>query len=306
MSAPVIVRSNYSDLFGSSMLPVLEEMFKSEWEQHPSRRSQLFKEVKTDRDIYQSSEMHDLALFNAIAEGTDYSYVRPRQGASKTLTISKYGLGFSISKEAVEDGKFDMIADSVKRLAKSARESQEIQAMDIFNNGFSSVTTADGVALFSASHTLPSGGTIRNILSSAADLSQSSLDTMLKDFETQFVGDSGIIYNIRPKKLLVAPDNKRYARELVGSELKPDSADNNLNSLKDEGLSVISSPHLTDSDAWFLLGEAQDTGLRIVKRKDIETASEISFDNDAIKYKCSYREIIGALHPMGVMGTAGA
>jgi hypothetical protein len=178
--------------------------------------------------------------------------------------------------------------------------------MDIFNNGFSSVTTADGVALFSASHTLPSGGTIRNILSSAADLSQSSLDTMLKDFETQFVGDSGIIYNIRPKKLLVAPDNKRYARELVGSELKPDSADNNLNSLKDEGLSVISSPHLTDSDAWFLLGEAQDTGLRIVKRKDIETASEISFDNDAIKYKCSYREIIGALHPMGVMGTAGA
>jgi hypothetical protein len=306
MSAPVIVRGNYSDLFGTSMLPALEEMFRSELAMHPSRREQLFKMVKTERDIWQSSEVHDMSLMVEIPEGTDYTYTRPRQGASKTLIPLKYGLGFSISQEAVDDGKFDFIADATRKLAKSARESQEISAMNIFNNGFSSETTADGVALFHATHTLPSGSSFRNKASSDADLSQSSLDTALADFDKIFVGDSGIIYRMVPKVLLCHSDSKRYARELVGSDLKPDTADNNLNAIKEDGLTVVTSPHLTDTDAWFVLAEKADTGLRIISRKGIETKSENSFDNDSIKYKTSYREKIGAIHPYGVWGTQGA
>jgi hypothetical protein len=307
-SVPVFVRGNYGDLFGSSMLPVLEEMFRSELAQHPSRREELFKIVKTERDIWQSSELHDMPLFEEIPEGTDYSFRKPRQGAAKTLVPNKYGLGFSISEEAVDDGKFDFIADAIKKMAKSGKESQEIQAMNVFNNGFSSETTADGVALFSASHTLPSGGTLRNKLSTDADLSQSALDTMLSDFETQFIGDSGIIYRMVPKVLLVHSSSRRYAKELIGSDLKPDSADNNMNSVKDEGLRVVSSPHLTDTDAWFLLAAPEETGLRIISRKPIETkagGADSGFMNDSILYKSRYREKIGAIHPMGVFGTSG-
>ena len=93
-NAPVFVRANYSDLFGSSMLPALEELFRSELEMHPSRREALFKVVPTDRDIWQSSELHDMPLFSSVAEGSEYSFSRPKQGANKTLTVSKYGHSF--------------------------------------------------------------------------------------------------------------------------------------------------------------------------------------------------------------------
>jgi hypothetical protein len=277
--------------------------------QHPSRRELLFNMRTTDRDIYQTSELADLPMFNTIPEGTDYTYSAPRQGANKTIVPLKYGLGFSISEEAVDDGKFDHIADMVRKLAKSARESQEIQAMAMFNNGFTTQTTADGVALFSTSHVLPGGGTLRNRLSTDADLSQTSLDTMLSDFETQFVGDTGIIYTMKPKYLVVHPNSKRYAKELVGSPAKPDTTDNNLNAFLDDMIQVVSSPHLTDLDAWFLTSDPSNTGLDVISRKPIETKAagpDAGFDNDSIKYKSRYREKIDTVHAYGVFGSTGA
>lgn len=307
--APSFLRSNYSDLFGSSMLPVLEELFRYELMQHPQRRDQLFKMVSTERDIWQSSELHDMPLFQQQAEGQDYSFYRPNQGNNKTLNIVKYGLGFSISQEAIDDGKWDFIGDAVKKMAKSAKESQEIQAMNIFNNGFGSEVSADGLSIFNTAHTLPSGLTFRNKLSVDADLSPSSLETALIDFETQFIGDSGIIYNIAPKILLVHPENKRYAMEIIGSELKADTADNNMNSLKNDGLVVVSSPHLTDTDAWFVLAAPDQTGLRIVQRTGIETkgsGEDVGFINDSVYYKSRYREKIGVIHALGIYGSQGA
>lgn len=305
MSAPVFVRSNYSDLFGSSMLPVLEELFRSELEMHPSRRAELFKIVNTDRDIYQSSELHDMPLFAQMAEGTEYSYSRPKQGASKTLSVVKYGLGFSISEEAVADGKFDFIADAVRKMAESARESQEITALNIINNGFTAETTADGAYIFSTSHTLPSGLTWSNTPQTDVDLSHSALDQALKEMETLQVGDSGIIKRAQPKILLVNPANKRLAMEIIGSELKSGTSDNDINTMKSEGIRVISSPHVTDVDSWFLLADPSKTGMRIVVREALSTKSEDDFDRDSIKYKAKYREVLGCLHGYNIWGTKG-
>jgi hypothetical protein len=132
---------------------------------------------------------------------------------------------------------------------------------------------------------------------------------MLQDFETQFVGDTGIIKMPIPKVLLVHPSNKRYAKELIGSELKADSADNNMNSFKQEGLRVVSSPHLTDTDAWYMLAAPDQTGLRIVSRKPIETKAaspdSVGFLTDSIYYKSRYREKIGVTHPYAIFGTPG-
>ncbi len=306
---PVALRSQYGDLYGADMLPVLEEVFKTTLEQHPSRREQLFKMVSTDRDIWQSTELHDMELFTQVAEGSEYSFKRPKQGASKTLTIVKNGLGFSISEEMVADGKFDLIADMTRMLAQSARETQEVSAMNIFNNGFGTETTADGQYVFDSDHSLPSGQTFSNIPTTNADLSATSLDTGLSDFETRFVGDSGIIKRMVPKILLVHSSQRRYAKELVGSDLKPDSSENNMNSLKGEGLIVVSSPHLADTDAWFLLSSPEQTGFRIVRRTGIETKAagpDVGFASDSILYKSRYREKIGVTHPYGAYGCAGA
>lgn len=314
---PVALRNQYGDLYGSTMLPVLEELFRAEMQRHPSRREQIFKMVSTDRDIWQSSEIHDMDLFDLIPEGQNYTFKRAKQGANKTLSVVKYGLGFSVSEEMIDDGKFDLVADMTRKLARSGMESQEIAAMNVINNGFVSETSADGSPIYYTAHALPSGLTFRNELSTTSDLSATSLEQMLQDFETQFVGDSGIIYNLKPRLLIVHPSNKRLAKELIGSELKADyvvtstgtTNINNMNSFAEEGLIVVSSPHISDPDSWFLHAMPEETGMRIVVRKPLETkaaGADVGFASDSIYYKSRFREVIGCTHPYGVFGTQGA
>lgn len=306
MSAPVFVTTNYSDFYGSGMLPVLQEIFKGELKMHESKREKLFRMRKSRNGLFQYSEIHDMPLHAQIPEGTQYSFNKPSQGADKTLQVVKFGLGASISDESIRDAKFDVVADIIRKMAKSASESREVQAMNIFNNAFTSETTADGQYICDTDHTLPSGRTFRNKLSAAADLSQSSLDSALSDCETEFVGDTGIIYSMKPKILLVHSDSRRYANELLGSDRKPDSMDNNLNSLKGEGIQVVSSAHLTDTDAWFLIADKEETGLTVVEDYGIQTKGWEDEDTDSVKYKSRFREKIGCMHPYGIFGSEGA
>lgn len=310
MAAPDALRSGYSDLVGSAMLPVLEETFRSEYNQHPSKREMLAKVVSTDTSIYQTTEMHDMPLFSSVSEGADYGRGQIKQGNHKTITVAKYGLMANFSEELVEDSKYGHIADTLKKMAKSARESQEVSFFNLLNNGFSSTTVADGLSLFNAAHTTPSGVvTFRNQLATAADLSVTALKTAIKDFRTQFQGDSGIIYDIKPKFLVVPEDIRFDAIEIVQSELLAGTADNNMNSLASEGLQVVASPHLTDTNGWFLLADKMDNGLRIVSRKGLETkaaGSDIGFVNDSIYFKARYREAVAAVHAYGAFGTPGA
>lgn len=317
MISPVALRQQYSDLFGATALPVLEEIFWSEYELHPSRRETLFKVVPHDREIFQYTEMHDLPFFNQVPEGGEYSFTRPLQGANKTLTVLKYGLGVSVSEEMIDDARFALVADMLRKLGRSAQETREVAALSIINNGFptsldsysnASTTTADGATLFSLTHTLPTGLTYRNMLLNQADLSPTSLDQALADMETQTIGDSGIIERIIPKILLVNPALKRYAHEIVGSDLKADTADNNVNPFKEDGLTVVSSPHFTDPDGWVLLTDPDRHGLRIIERTPVQTKAagpDVGFTTDAILYKSRYREALGAFHGKGVFGSPG-
>jgi hypothetical protein len=65
---------------------------------------------------------------------------------------------------------------------------------------------------------------------------------------------------------------------------------------------------LSDADAWFLLGNKEETGLRIAKRKGIETKASdpaVGFLTDSIYYKSRYREAIGVMHAYGIWGCDG-
>lgn len=310
MAAPAFLRSDVSDLIGSAALPVLEELFRSSYKEKPMKRDMIAKTVPTVTSIWQYSELHDMPQHSAVSEGADYTFNDMKQGYDKTLTVVKYGLGFSISEEAVDDGKWGFIEDAVKKMGKSARHSQELAVFNLLNNAFGSTVTADGLSLCNAAHTTPTGTyTIRNQLAVAADLSVTALETAIADYKKNFVGDTGIPMEIDLSMLCVPEELRLYAKQLVGSELKPDTNNNNKNVLADEGLSVLASEKLTDADAWFLIAPKDQNGLRIVSRKPVETkyADEaVGFVNDAIYIKSRFREVVGAVHPLGIFGTPGA
>jgi hypothetical protein len=132
------------------------------------------------------------------------------------------------------------------------------------------------------------------------------LKTAITDFRTQFVGDSGIHYGYTPRTLLVPEELRQTALELVGSDKLPDTADNNMNSIRDAGLVVMASPRLTDSNAWFLTSDPSDTGLRIIERQPISTRSWMVEEKDSMQYAAQYREEIGVMHAKGIFGSPGS
>jgi hypothetical protein len=204
-------------------------------------------------------------------EGEDYQTDLIIQAYTKDVTPLEWGLMFEVTETAEEDDQYDELAKKSKYLVFSMRQVEDKQGAAVFNNGFSTQTTADGVALYSTAHTLKRGGTAKNRGSSDADLSVTSLAQAFIDLDTDTKLESGQI--VMPAKgyyLLVAPANRFNALRIVKSVKDPESAMNAVNPLSDLDITVLVDPFLTDSDAWFLVPKDKDAnGLMWLERKGI-------------------------------------
>ncbi len=204
-------------------------------------------------------------------EGEEYATDLIMQANTKDVTPLEWGLMFEVTETAEEDDQYDELARKSKYLVFSMRQVEDKQGAAVFNNGFSTQTTADGVALYSTAHTLKRGGTAKNRGSSDADLSVTSLAQAFIDLDTDTKLESGQI--VMPAKgyyLLVAPANRFNAIRIVKSVKDPESAMNAVNPLSDLDITVLVDPFLTDSDAWFLVPVDKDAnGLMWLERKPI-------------------------------------
>lgn len=307
----MIIQGNFSDFFGTTMLPMLRAMLWNRYKQYQKQFPMVFQVLSSDREIEQYSGITGLGLFRSINDGEAVTYDTPQQEFRKTFTHSRFGLGFKISVDTIEDDRHQLIAKQTRELARSAFESQEIAAASIFNNGFTAGTYAgpDGVALFSASHPLvKQGGTQSNLLSVAADLDVTSLELALIDFETQ-KDSSGKLVHVPASKVIVAPQNRFNVYEICKSTMRSDTANNTTNALK-FATDGVPEPFvwrfLTDPDAWFVCGPPGETGLVWFWRKKPYTKGETDFDTETGKYAMRYRSSVGFFSFYGVYGTPGA
>lgn len=298
------LEQNFRNFFGTAALPALDEIFFDHYEQAEDPRSKLFNMESTDREIMQKAGVTSLGLLNIVAEAAQAPKDSFNQSYSKTYTVSKYAKAIGISDEMIQDDRFDMISKMVKSLARSSRETQQFTAMAIFNNSFSSEQSWDAVAIFSASH--PSEVGNQSNLLTAADLSYSSLAVAEQAFRAVQDG-RGKQLLIKPRILLVSESDRQNALEIVQSPYKAGTANNNINALgADGGLTVISSPYLTDSDAWFLLADPMDHGLRIVDRQSLTTKMDEDVLAGVLYYKAQYRQALGCDEWRGLFGNQGA
>jgi hypothetical protein len=243
-------------------------------------------------------------------EGQPYAFENIRQGFTKDFTHTENGLGFEVTQTALEDDPENLLTKAGQWLAFSARYLEEQRAANPFNNGFGSETTPDGVSLFNTAHLLAGGGTARNTLATAADLSATSLTTALIDLQTQTVDEAGhLAAPLKSIILYVPPALEFLAHRLVKSELMPGSADNDLNTIRTQRTwRVVVNPHLSDSDAWFLVsGTKSMHALTFYRRtpitlepmdKDARTGNRI--------WKVRHRFSVGAWAWQNTYGSPGA
>ena len=297
------LEQNFRNFFGVDALPALDEIFFDNYEQAEDPRKMLFNMESTDRELVQKAGVTSLGLLNIVSEASQAPKDSFNQSFSKNYSILKYAKAIGISDEMIQDDRFDMIAKMVKSLARSSRETQQFTAMNIFNNAFGSEQSWDGVSIISASHPTEVGN--QSNLLTAADLSYSSLAVAEQLFRS-FQDGRGNQLLIKPKYLLVSESDRQNAIEIVQSPYKAGTANNNVNALGvDGGLTVISSPYLTDSDAWFLLSDPMDHGLRIIDRQSLTTKMDEDVLAGVMYYKAQYRQALGCDEWRGIAGNQG-
>jgi len=240
------------------------------------------------------------------AEGAPVTYEDLVQGFDATYQADTYELAFRTSKEALDDEQEEVVSDAARALGSSMNYTYDVDHANIFNNGFTSTTgSPDGVALFSTAHPLAGGGTFQNRPTTDGDLSTAQLRVGLNDI-AQTKDDAGKIVHWRPKILLVPYTTKWLAMELIGSELRADTADNALNAFKDDGLTVMATPYLTDVNAWFLLSEPTKHNVRTYWRERPNVLHDWDFETSSMKVKIRARWKRGWSDARGVYGSSGA
>jgi phage major head subunit gpT-like protein len=264
----------------------------------------------SDRKTEISQSYIELGDVPEKAEGANYATDLIRPGFQKSVSHTEFGLGFEMTETAGEDDRFGVLKRNTKWLAFSARYVEEKRAAATLNNGFSTETTADGVAAFSASHVLGNGDAMRNILNPGQDLSWNSLTQAMIDVQTETKSDGGrLVTPITSWDLIVPPALEFTAARIINSTLLPGVADNDANVLKQRRtFNIIVNPHLTDADAWFLLaGDKGRHGLMSYTRVPITMVKpmEDARTGNTI-YKVRFRRSWFWRDPQGAFASQGA
>ena len=254
-----------------------------------------------------------LGLIPKKPEGTAITYDDFVQGPTKRWTHVTYGLGCTITEEMIEDALYPDIPtrmESITReLGSSARETLNIIVFNMYNNLTSTTyhTGADALALASGSHTQLRGGTWSNLLSPAADLSASSLQTAIDNFETQ-KDDTGKRQILKAAKILVHPNNAWKAKELLNSGYDPESANNAVNTLKERNLQLMVTPYYTDTDGFTLIADPPNNSVGPIAflRRNVNFAKDGDFETGDAKFKTTFRFSIETGSARNLYHSAGA
>lgn len=238
-------------------------------------------------------------------ESSPIAYDTIRQGWVTRYTNIVYALGFQMTREMMEDMQYDLAFKKAQYLGHSIKTTQETISANVLNRGFnSSYVGGDGVELFSTAHPNVAGGTFSNELTTAADLSEASLEQACIDI-AGFTDDRGLQIAAKPMKLIVPRQLKFEAHRILKSALQNDTANNAENILKGMGLEIVVNHYLTDGDAWFLKTDVQD-GLKYFNRRAAEFAQDNDFDTENAKFKGSVRFSVGWSDPKGAFASPGA
>ena len=299
-----------SGMFSQLLVPGLRKIFFQHLKERPPQYSQVFNIHSSERAFEEDLELSGLGTMPAKLEGNAIVYQDPTQGGKKRYTHVSFGLGFRITVEMYEDDLYGPMKRMTRELGKAARNVREVQSFNVLNTAF---TTQFGFpkfgsneALINTAHTLIGGGTLANRSATDADLGVAALEAAVLLFDN-LVDETNIPIVIKPKHLIIPPALKQIAREILGSEFRPYTANNEINAvMHNDNLTDMVVNYLADSDSWFLLADKDEQDLNFFERAAVRFQNGDDFDTGDAKFKAFQRFSVGAGEWRGIFGSLGA
>jgi len=227
------------------------------------------------------------------AQGLAVAYDSHSQGQVQRAVHDVYGLGWITTREEIEDNLYNDVAMSrTGQLSNSMIQTKETVAANIYNRaGNSAYTYADGVSLINSANVNTSGGTWSNALSTSAVLSEASLE----DIDIQIrdaVNDRGLKIRLKPMSLHIPTAEVHNAHRILNSTLQSGTANNDANSLRDQGIfpdGVKVNNYFDDTNNWFVRTDIKEAGMILFMRRAIEFTKDNDFDTENAKAKATER-----------------
>jgi hypothetical protein len=246
-------RGQFAELYDNIDKMLFTVMFDAQKEL-PAIWREIFNVKTSDRKFERVMSVTGMQDVPEKGEGAPYTTDIITPGWTKDFIHTEFGMAFEVTETALEDDQYDQLSQHARWLMLSARIVEEKRAALLFNNGFATELSPDGVSIFNGTHVLKTGGTSRNTLAAAADLSATSLEQALIDLQTETKDEAGhLVAPIKNLTLYIPPALEFAAERIINSTLRPGVADNDVNALKKRTWNVVVNPYLSDADAWFLL-----------------------------------------------------
>jgi hypothetical protein len=295
--------------FRAVVEPILNEVFDGVYQQRDDEWKGFTTQITgIPRNYHEEVMLFGMNTAPEMPDGTPVSY---DQGGTLFITrfIYKiYGLAYALTKVLMEDGDHIRIGSTFsKHLAQSMIETKETLCANLLNFAFTAgYVGGDGVTLINSAHPISQGRSFSNQLSTAAAMSQTSVEQMLIQIRSA-VDNNGKRIRLKAEQLIVPPALEFQAEVILKSVLRSGSADNDLNPIKSTGM-LPNGAHvvtrLSSSKAWWIQTNAEN-GLMLVMRRPLERSSEGDFETDSMRYKASERYATGWHDPRNVYGTIG-
>lgn len=289
------------------LLPGLNALFGLEYDTYQNEHAEIYETESSERSFEEEVKLSGFGAAPVKNEGSAIAYDNGQEAFTARYTHETVAMGFSITEEAMEDNLYDSLsARYTKALARAMAYTKQVKAASLLNNGFTTFTAGDGVALFSASHPTVGGGTNANRPVTGADLNETSLEQAVIDIAA-YTDERGLLIAAMPRKLIVPPALMFVATRLLETDLRVGTADNDLNAMKSngsipEGYRV--NHYLTDTDAWFMTTDVPN-GMKHFERTAMATSMDGDFDTGNVRYKARERYSFGVSDPLGMYASPG-
>lgn len=295
----------FSDLYAPGLRKVVFENYTYQ----PEQFSVVLNVMGTDVQFLDDYNMGGFGSVPTKAEGAAIIYDDPVPGGQVRFVWTAYGKGFRVTHEAMVDERYGQMNRMAQAMGRAFKNRAEIVGASLFNTAFTAGVSGfpdpsgTAKALCATDHGLLRGGTSRNRPTTGVDLSVGSLQDAMVDFE-RFVDESGVPIIKKPATLVIAPENIPLAAEIFGSNLKPFTADNEINILQG-WLKIHVSHYLTDTNSFFILADKSEHDLQLFWRERFVTDDADDFDTGDGKMKGYMRLGVGYGDFRGVWGSPG-
>ena len=290
----------------SELLPGLFDV-RGSYDMIPRQWDKVFKTHKSSMAVERSTQMAFVALPYLKDEGAATQF---DNNAGERFTWAfvhiEVALGYAITRKAIDDNLYKAQFNPTNlKLQEAFAQFKEIQAANIFNLGttYNAQQVGDGVAFFSTVHPYD-GGTWANTSATPKSLNESTLLANMTNVRTQFVNERGMRILSRARKLVVPANLEAVAIRLTKTELRPGTADNDVNAILSlsgglpEGFIVLD--FLTSNFAWFLTTNIE--GLIHMLRIPYESDMWVDNVTDNLLVKSYERYSFGINDPRAAWG----